>query len=110
MSEVTMPILLDETFAEKMTELVGEMSSIATDVQIIADGDMHNDWAAIKAAVDHGTAQKRLPVGSQIIDEWAKAAGTSYSVPWDVVYYDSDGKYSILPQILTPDIAERYLK
>ncbi len=89
--------------AAQFDELIGEVASIATDMQIMTDGDMHNDWAAIKAAVDHGQAERRLPVGSQIIDSWEKASGTGYTAPWDVVNYDADGNMELNWHNCTPD-------
>jgi len=81
--------------ATQFDELINEVSSIAADMTIMTDGDMHNDWSAVKAALDHGQAPRRLPVGSQIFDSWEKASGTSYNAPWDVVNYDGDGNMEL---------------
>ena len=89
--------------ADQMDSLIGEVSSIAADMAILADADLTNDWNAIKAVVDHGVAAKRIPVGSQILDAWEKAAGTSYTAPWDVVNYDAAGNMELNWHNCIPD-------
>ena len=74
-----------------LLDILEEVQNIATDTDILANGTTASDWLGVKKLVDHGVAAKRLPVGTQIIDTWAKAAGTEYSAPWDVVHHLQNG-------------------
>ena len=67
------------------------LQKIAMLVGVIAGGGETDDWTALKKLVDGGYAEEMYPVGSQIVDPWEAAAGTSYDVPWDVVHYNEDG-------------------
>ena len=67
------------------------LQKIATLVGVIAGGGETDDWPSLKKLVDEGYAEEMYPVGSQIVDAWEAAAGTSYDVPWDVVHYNDAG-------------------
>ena len=83
MSEITKPILLDETGLK----IVDSLNSIAAIISATGTYD-YSDWNKIKNLVRLGIAKKALPVGSQIIVPWTdKATSTTYSVPLDVVHY-----------------------
>ena len=58
---------------------------------MIAGGGTTHDWANMKTLVDDGYAEEFYPVGSQLVDAWEAAEGTSYDVPWDVVHFNEDG-------------------
>lgn len=67
------------------------LQKIAMLVGVIAGGGETSDWSALKKLVDAGYAKEMYPVGSQIVDPWEAAAGTSYDVPWDVAHYNEGG-------------------
>ena len=59
-------------------------------VDVLANGYDVHDWGGLKVLVNNLTAEHEFPVGSQIMDTWAKNADTSYQSVWDVVDYDAD--------------------
>ena len=67
------------------------LQKIAMLVGVIAAGGEADEWSSLKKLVDAGYAEELFPVGSQIIDAWEAAAGTSYDAPWDVVHYNEAG-------------------
>ena len=83
MSEITKPILLDDTGLK----IVDSLNSIAAIISATGTYD-YSDWNKIKNLVRLGIAKKALPVGSQIVTNWTdKAANVTYAVPWDIVHY-----------------------
>jgi hypothetical protein len=83
MSNITKPILLDETGIK----IVDSLNSIAAILSATGTYDISN-WNKIKSLIKLGIAEKVIPVGSQIIVNWTdKATSTAYSVPLDVVHY-----------------------
>lgn len=50
-----------------------------------------DDWAVFKNLVGRGVAKDLFPVGSTISEMWYKTEQLSYSAPWDIVHYDTDG-------------------
>ena len=83
--------------------ILGEVQSIAADTDILAWGETAEDWGGIKKLVDHGVAAQRLPIGTQIVDKWAKAAGTEYDAPWDVVHHHANGDMELNWHYAYPD-------
>ena len=83
MTQITKPILLDETGLK----IVDSLNSIAAIISATGTYD-YSDWNKIKNLVRLGIAEKALPVGSQIVTNWTdKAANVTYAVPWDIVHY-----------------------
>lgn len=68
---------------EKCTQIEGY-------VDVIANGYDVHDWGGLKILVNNLTAEHEYPVGSQVLDTWAKNADTSYQTAWDVVDYDDE--------------------
>jgi len=48
-------------------------------------------WETYKAAVNDGSAPTDYTVGTQLSDDWYADDSTSYTMPWDIVHYDSSG-------------------
>lgn len=46
-----------------------------------------------RALLKAGIADKLLPVGSQLFEEWYKDANTHFKAPWDIAHYGSDGAF-----------------
>ena len=84
--------------------ILTEVKNIATDTDILAWGETAEDWGGVKKLVDHGVAAQRLPIGTQIIDKWKKAAdGTEYDAPWDVVHHHQNGDMELNWHYAYPD-------
>lgn len=64
---------------------------------------VRSSWAWYKRLVDNGRASTVCPVGTQIVDKWARDANTVYAAPWDIVHYDSSGNAFVKFHYATPD-------
>ena len=94
---------MDAPVYSVLDKIFGEVKNIAADTDILAWGETANDWGGIKKLVDHGVAARRLPTGTQILDKWAKVAGTEYDAPWDVVHHHQNGDMELNWHYCTPD-------
>lgn len=87
-----------------LLEILNEVQSIAADTDIIANGATAGDWAGIKKMVQHGAAEKRLPIGTQLVDTFTKLAeGNALNNPWDVVHHYANGDMALNMHFAFPD-------
>lgn len=98
----------EETLATRMSEATGlalleKMCNAVTYLDILANGETLKSWAGYKRLVQDGIAERNYPVGSQLIDKWAKDANTEFDAPWDIVHYDAEGNAFVKWHFATPD-------
>ena len=74
---------LTDTQKRQARANIGAMSAIGE----------NTSWAEAQAIVNAGLNAEFFPIGTQLIDKWAKNANTEYNVPWDVVHNDTDVMY-----------------
>ena len=87
-----------------LAALRGDLAGLTTAVADLAKAVYSADsWASIDALVKDGKAKDVLPVGTQISDEWEKAAGTKYTAPWDVVHHNANGDMELNWHYAFPD-------
>lgn len=87
-----------------LLEILGEVRSIATDTDILANGSTAGDWAGVKKIVQHGFGAKRLPIGTQLVDTFTKTAGgAALDNPWDVVHHYENGDMALNMHFAFPD-------
>ena len=86
--------------AEEISE---EIKSIAADMEISTASVEKNSWEWIKAVVNHKVASKRLPVGTQLAEDWYKNASTKYISIWDVVHHYEGGDMALCWHYAFPD-------
>ncbi|MCD7810242.1 MAG: DUF6273 domain-containing protein [Ruminococcus sp.] len=80
--QLTKPILLDETFSNKMDTTNALLAMIATDSDITS-------YSKIQRIVQMGLAEKVFDIGTQINVNWTDSvSGTVYEVPMDVVHFE----------------------
>ena len=87
MSNVTKPIVLDET-AQRIATAVERIAIAQAPIDI-------TEYEQIRQIVQLGLAQQYFEIGDQIVTTWADGDGHTYDMPWDVVSFgacvDSDG-------------------
>ena len=89
MSVTDVDLIKNSSFEEKMDTQAQLLLRIA---EKMGAYDQQISWEGYRQSVRKGLAKAEFPVGTQLIDEWEKAAGgTKYSCPWDIVHYDADG-------------------
>jgi len=86
-----------------LLEIKGLTDDIRTFTEVIAQGATIDSLLGFKKLVRDGKAQALLPVGTQLFDKWAKAAGTEYNAPWDIVHYDAAGNAYLNWHFCYPD-------
>ena len=86
-----------------LQSILGVTRNIKTFTEIIAKGETTETWGGFKQLVDDGLVSELYPVGSQLIDKWAKAAGTEYDCPWDIVHHHQNGDVELNWHYAYPD-------
>mgnify|MGYP003310695103 CR=1 FL=1 len=82
MSTVTVPVLTDATFAEKM-DIQNALIGMLVDGQITQSESL----AQIRAVVAQGLAPTVFSIGDRITVPWSDGNGNEYAVPLDVVHF-----------------------
>lgn len=72
-------------------------------VEVLAKGTTTETLAGFKTLVRNGTASSSFPVGTQLVEKWAKAQDTEYDAPWDVAHYDTTGNAYLNWHFCLPD-------
>jgi len=88
MAQVTKPILLDETGKE----IVAKLHTQNILLQSIAQAGQLEPWTSfeeIRAIVRSGNASNVFAYGDQINVEYTATDGTKYTMPFDVVHFDT---------------------
>lgn len=86
-----------------LQQILHYTKNIEAYTDILANGWDTHDWHGLKRLVEDGVAQHEFPVGSSIVDSWAKTSETTLSTPWDVVHYDSAGNLYLKWHYAIPD-------
>ena len=87
-----------------LQDILGVAKNIKSFTEIIAKGETTETWRGFQTLLDDGLAETMCPPGTQLVDKWEKAAGTSYDTPWDIVHYEDDGGSAFLKwHYSTPD-------
>ena len=86
MSEITSPVILDET-GRRIATAVERIAIAQAPIDI-------TDFEQIRQIVQLGLAQQYFKIGDQIVVQWSNGSST-YDMPWDVVSFgaatDGDG-------------------
>lgn len=86
MSEITSPVILDET-GRRIATAVERIAIAQAPIDI-------TDFEQIRQIVQLGLAQQYFKIGDQIVVQWSNGS-TTYDMPWDVVSFgaaiDGDG-------------------
>ena len=83
MSLVTKPLVLNETFAEKMDRQNALLGALVRD-RVVQDV---MSWDAIRAIVMSGSAPDVFRTGDQITTQWTDESGKVWDAPLDVVHF-----------------------
>ena len=86
-----------------LQQILSKVHNIEGYTDILANGWTTHDWHGLKRLVEDKLASHEFPVGSQVIDSWAKDANTTYSAPWDVVHYDTEDNLYLKWHYAIPD-------
>ena len=78
MSQITKPMLLDETFKQKMNITKGLLGTIARE-----GAPQTTNWNFLEELASDGTFETLYDIGTTFSDTWKDtAAGTEYTFPW----------------------------
>ena len=79
--EITSPVLLDETFSQKMDKQNAFLGVLAA----ASLKDLSHDWQGLSDLADTGLFGDAYGIGDQFIDEWTdKATNTDYVYPFQL--------------------------
>ena len=86
MSTVTKPILLDETFVEKMNKQNALLEVIAAS----SLREISHDWASLEDLAESGLFGEAYAIGDQFVDTWVdKANNQEYTYPYQLNHIGS---------------------
>lgn len=85
MSDITKPILLDETFAKKMDVTNGLLAIMARE-----GAPSSTDWRFLEELASEGVFEQMYDIGTTFSDTWRDtAAATDYTFPWELNHIGS---------------------
>lgn len=86
MSEITKPVVLNETFLSAMNKLSALLEVMAAS----ALRDLSSDWAGLADLADSGLFGQAYSIGDQFVDTWKDvAANTEYTYPFQLNHIGS---------------------